>query len=135
MKQISTLTQSDAERATRACRTKAAELNVAVTIAVVDAAGAVLSLVRMDGARSYTVDLATRKARTASLIGIDTALLQKYAGSPLSAELLAVPGGIPLIDALAPAGAVGISGAQPETDGLIAQAGIDAIHTFAGDAQ
>lgn len=128
MKTISSLTLGDADLAVIACLDKARELKASVTVAVVDAAGALLSLARMDGARGFSVDLATRKARTAAAIGIDTAVLQKYAGStPLSPEVLAVPGGLPVIEAFAPAGAIGISGGQPEIDGAIAQAGVDAV--------
>jgi glc operon protein GlcG len=128
MKQIATLTSDDATLAIEACRNTAGGLNVNVTIAVVDAAGTLLGLSRMDGARGYTVDLAIRKARTAAAIGIDTALLQKAAGStPLSSELLAVAGGIPVLRAGWPAGAIGISGAQPEVDGTLAAAGVGAL--------
>jgi uncharacterized protein GlcG (DUF336 family) len=130
VKPVPTLTYDDAVRAVRACHDKASQLHAAVAIAVVDAGGGVIALTRMDGARPYTVDLATRKARTATAIGIDTAGLQQHLGSsPLSAEVLAVPGGLPCVEGSMPAGGIGISGALPEVDVLIAQAGIDAIRT------
>jgi uncharacterized protein GlcG (DUF336 family) len=128
MKQIPTLTDIDAALAVAACQAKAKELKAAVTIAVVDAAGALLSLHRMDGAKAYTIDLATRKARTSAAVGIDTATLQKVMGaSPLSSEVLAVPGGMPVLHRSGPAGAIGISGSQTETDSAVATAGIEAI--------
>jgi uncharacterized protein GlcG (DUF336 family) len=133
MKQIPTLTDADATVALVACLSKANELKAAVTVAVVDAAGILLNLRRMDGAKAYTIDLATRKARTSAAIGIDTTTLQKVmGGGPMSSEVLAVPGGMPVLDTAGAAGAIGVSGSQPETDAAIAAAGIEAISNMTG---
>jgi len=54
----------------------AGERGVAVSIAVVDDAGELLAFLRMDGARSYTVDLASEKARGAAKLGLPTSVLE-----------------------------------------------------------
>jgi uncharacterized protein GlcG (DUF336 family) len=123
-----TLDANDAERALAASLASARSQGVAVTVAVVDAAGAVLALSRMDGARAYTVDLATRKARTAAAIGVGTVVLASlYAGKTPPAEMLTMPGGLPVLADKRAAGAVGISGATTEIDEAIATAGIAAL--------
>ncbi len=98
------------------------------TIALVDAAGQLLHLSRMDRARAYSADLAQRKARTAAAIGFPTAALaEALKGQPLNNEVLAVPGGVPVRADGEIAGAIGVSGAQPGDDEAIAAAGLDAL--------
>ena len=61
MNLIPTLSSDEAEQALTASTKAAVQAGVAVTIAIVDAAGAMLALRRMDGAKAYTIDLASRK--------------------------------------------------------------------------
>jgi glc operon protein GlcG len=83
----------------------------------------------MDGARSYTVELATRKARTAAGIGVSTEVVENlYGDKPMqSRDFIALRCGMPILHDGACAGAVGVSGAKPEIDVLIASAGIAAL--------
>lgn len=128
MRHLPTITTHEAEQALAACLADARERQAAVTVAIVDAGGAVLTLHRMDGARPYTVDLATRKARTAAAVGLSTRIIAAAAApGTLSGEALALPGGLPFMAAERAAGAIGISGADVETDEAIAAAGVRVI--------
>ncbi len=125
MKTIPTLTFDDAQAMARAALMAARERDLSVTIVLVDAAGQILHLNRMDGARAYSADLAQRKARTAASVGFATAALaEALKGSPLGGEVLAVPGGVPVRVGAEIAGAIGVSGAKPEEDEAIAAAGL-----------
>jgi glc operon protein GlcG len=75
MNLIPTLTSDDADQAIAAAVAAASAAEIAVTIAIVDASGILLGLKRMEGARGFSVDLATRKARTSAAIGVSTAML------------------------------------------------------------
>ena len=130
MKTIPTLDTADADRMIEAARAAARDSGVSVTVSVVDAAGQLIEMVRIDGARAHSVDLAQRKARTAAATGYATAVLaEALKGQPLSAEVLAIPGGIPVRLEGEVAGAIGVSGALPEVDEAIAAAGIAALAT------
>jgi uncharacterized protein GlcG (DUF336 family) len=87
-----------------------------VSIAVVDAGGALLAFKRMDGARAHTIELATQKARTAAVVGVPTAAIQA-AGRDISS------GGVPILVDEQCVGAIGVSGAVAEEDVRIACAG------------
>lgn len=99
--------------------------DVAIAVAIVDSAGHLICVKRMDTARPISADLAMCKARTAAVFQRDTSDLQIMAasGSPAfgiqyheyaSAGML--PGGIPLRSDSGLHGAVGVSGADREKD-------------------
>jgi uncharacterized protein GlcG (DUF336 family) len=94
----------------------------ALTIAVVDAGGALILLRRQDGAASVTVDAALLKARTATRFGATTqALVAMSQDSPtrdlmLLLQLTDDPGGVPLKVAGRVIGAIGVSGGTAEQD-------------------
>lgn len=117
---------ADASRLFTACREAAMQHGVAVSIAVVDDAGQLLQFGRMDGARAFTIDLAWRKARTAAAVGVATGIItamsQKSPGPASEAAVGA--GGMPVHSNQKCVGAVGVSGAQPDVDDLVAAAGI-----------
>ena len=129
MQMIPSLTAEDAETAANACLLEARNLNVAVCVAVVDAAGQLLRLVRAEGARGFTVELATRKARTSASLGVGTSVLEAmYKDRPLlSPDLIAAKGGLPTKHDGRCSGAIGISGALPDIDEQIAAAGARAV--------
>jgi glc operon protein GlcG len=117
---------ADAEAVASACRAMAQEIGVPVTIAVTDDTGALLHLQRLDGAKAYSVELASRKARTAATLALSTAILEQMAKKNRlpSGDILALGGGLPVkIDGQC-AGAVGISGSNSANDERIAAAGI-----------
>jgi glc operon protein GlcG len=117
MKLIPTLTLAEAKAAVRAGVAEAEARNAKVSVAVVDAAGGLLAFARMDGARGHTVDLALQKARAAASVGVATALIAKAKPDATS------PGGVPVLSEGECAGAVGVSGAAPDIDEAIAEAG------------
>jgi glc operon protein GlcG len=122
-----TIDQADAVLA--AARQTAAHKGVPMSIAVVDDAGALLALGRMDGARAYTADVATRKARTAAAVGIPTAVLEQAmkGRAPLSPDMIMLQGGLPVLHDGQCVGAVGVSGGPSEVDEEVAAAGIAAL--------
>jgi len=61
----------DALKALKTATEKANELNIAVTIAVVDAGGHLLALGRLDSVYGV-IDLAIKKAKTAVMFGVES---------------------------------------------------------------
>ncbi len=119
------LSFEDARTVAAACLEAAREHDVEVSIALVDDAGVLLHFSRMDGARAYTVELASQKARTSASVGVPTSTIEAMYREPTpSRESNVSRGGVPVQYKGQCAGAVGVSGAKPEIDEMIAQAGI-----------
>jgi glc operon protein GlcG len=116
----------DAQTVATACLEAARHHEVEVSIAVVDDAGVLLHFSRMDGARAYTVEIASQKARTSASVGVPTSVIEAmYRERPApSRESNVGRGGVPVPYQGQCAGAVGVSGATPEIDEIIAQAGV-----------
>jgi len=95
---LAQMDRSTAERAVRAAIAKSEELDVAVTIAVVDSGANLVSLVRMDGAWLGSVDIAIKKAKTAAMFNMPTRDLEGMSqpGGPLYNVENANDGGIPV---------------------------------------
>jgi glc operon protein GlcG len=115
-----------------ASEVKAKELNVEVTICVVDDSGNLLFLEKADGASLNTLQFAQKKARHAAFYGApskDGAETVKKG----NVEALAFPeffpnqGGLPIRVDGRVLGGIAASGAKSEIDEQIAQAGIDAL--------
>jgi len=115
-----------------ASEAKAKELNVEVTICVVDESGNLLFLEKADGASLNTLQFAQKKARHAAFYGSpskDGADAVKKG----NVEALAFPeffpnqGGLPIKVDGKVLGGIAASGAKSEIDEQIAQAGIDAL--------
>ncbi|HXQ11548.1 MAG TPA: heme-binding protein [Caulobacteraceae bacterium] len=117
---------ADAEAIAVACRAAAEHAGASVAIAVVDDAGGLLHLQRLDGAKAHAADLAHRKARTAAALGLSTAILEQMAraGRLPPTDLLALGGGLPVLKDGQCAGAVGVSGATSDIDEQVAAAGV-----------
>jgi uncharacterized protein GlcG (DUF336 family) len=120
-----------------AARAKANEIGRAVSVVIVDAAGAMVLVERLDGAGPFTASVAEGKAAVSAYTGRDTAQLKgmaEQAPQVLSAiearmagqRFVAVQGGCALRDASGIAGAVGVSGGSGEEDEAIAKAAIQA---------
>lgn len=104
----------------------AQNVSASVSLAIVDDNGELVAFARMDGARSYTIDLALEKAKAAARLGLPTAALETLgrrapSGNPWSM------GGLPILHQGHCAGAIGVSGAPPETDDTIAAHAIAAL--------
>ena len=115
-----------------ASEAKAKELNVEVTICIVDESGNLLFLEKADGASLNTLQFAQKKARHAAFYGSpskDGADTVKKG----NLEALAFPeffpnqGGLPVKVDGKILGGIAASGAKSEIDEEIAQAGLDAL--------
>lgn len=115
-----------------ASEAKAKELNVSVTICVVDESGNLLFLEKGESASLNTIQFAQKKARHAAFYGSpskDGADTIKKGNT----EALAFPeffpnqGGLPIKVDGQTLGGIAASGAKSEIDEQIAQAGIDAL--------
>ena len=115
------LDQHDAARLATALVGEATQRNVSVSVAVVDDAGVLLHFVRMDGARAHTVDLATRKARSAASVAVSTRMIDQALQAGLIGNVESPGwGGVPVMLNGECAGAAGISGAARDIDDEIA---------------
>jgi glc operon protein GlcG len=122
-----TLTLADANVMMAWAKRAAVNLGRAVTIAVVDDAGALLQAERMDGARAYSVDLALRKARAAAAVGVSTQVIEAMSRGAPASEANPGQGGAPYMFDGQCAGGIGVSGALPAQDEEIAAAGLAAL--------
>lgn len=103
-----------------------------VAAAVVDPGGALVYFERIDGTQNASSDVAIAKARTAAAYKRPTKLFEEAlaGGRPGLATLpgaVLLDGGIPLIDGGKIIGALGVSGATSQQDGVCAQAGVNAV--------
>lgn len=120
---------SIAQHAVHHCAT----LGYKVTATVVDQAGHIKAIHRADGAGPHTLDSARRKAYTSvSTRAKTSALLAASQSNPASANLgeidqfLLLGGGVPVTDAGATIGAVGVGGAPSGSiDETCAEMGIN----------
>lgn len=128
------LTLAGARLITDAAQAEAERRGLKVTIVVVDPAGVPIALRRMDGASLAGPDIATGKAQTSARFGNPTAVFEqrlqkegqlRYLTFPV--PVVASEGGVPVKMNGVTVGAVGVSGATSQEDGLIAAAGIAAL--------
>ena len=78
------LTASDVQQMAAACRTEAQNNKWNVTVAIVDDAGFLLYLERLDGAGPMTAEVATAKARTAAVRALAVATSAVIGPAPSS---------------------------------------------------
>jgi uncharacterized protein GlcG (DUF336 family) len=130
------LTSRQARVVVAAAEAKALAIGVPVVIAVLDAGAHLKAFSRMDGAVLASIDIATKKARTAALFEISSEAVWDYCkpGAPAHAlelsnnGLAPFAGGLPLKDAAGDmVGAVGISGGSVSQDTEIVQAAASAL--------
>ena len=132
MKMKPVISLSEAKIIAEAAAKEAMVNNWNVVIAIVDDAGLVIYLERLDGAQPASCDIALSKARAAALFRRPTKTLEELVTNGRNA-LLSLPhntpveGGLPLLYQGQVIGAIGISGVQSHQDGLIAKAGVDAL--------
>ncbi len=132
MKMKFALTLADAKRVAAAAAQEARRNDWNVVIAIVDDAGLLVYLERLDGVQPASCDIAQHKARAAALFRRPTkALEETVAGGRVA--LLSLPhitpveGGVPLLHEGQVVGAIGVSGVQSFEDGIVAKAGADAL--------
>jgi len=106
--------------------------NWSVAVAIVDTAGELVFFERIDNTQAGSITVAQEKARTSArfkrptkafeeaLVGGRQAILGLPGVTPLE-------GGIPLLIEGKIVGAIGVSGATSQQDGICAQAGVDSL--------
>jgi len=131
MKTKTILSAEDAAAITAACQAEAGKNNWAMSVAVVDDSGRLLSLIRSDGAGYATSGVALHKAETSAMNRTPSVAAEKQALDRPSMlalrDRLALQGGLPAIKDGACVGAVGVSGGLSPQDEQVAAAGLAAI--------
>lgn len=130
------LTLTQAEAIVAAAKEKAESLKTKMNICVVDSGSNIIAFARMDGAWIGSVDIATKKAKTAAWFQMDTKALTPLVqpGQPLfniehsNGGLITFPGGVAIKGADGVViGAVGVSGSTVDNDDSVAEAGAAAV--------
>ena len=111
-----------------------------VVIAIVDDGGHVIYLQRMDETQIGSVEVATQKAQSAVAFKRPTKDFEDAVAGGRSVILkipgaMPVEGGIPLTVNGKVIGAIGVSGVTSQQDGVVAQAGVDALPKTLGDGK
>lgn len=133
MKTKHVLDAADVKAIAAAAEAEALKNNWAVTIAIVDDGGHLLSLQRLDGAAPISAHIAPAKAHTAAVGRRESKVYEDMINggrvSFLSAPELKglLEGGVPIIKDGQVLGAVGVSGVKSNEDAQIARAGMAAI--------
>ncbi|MDR7305010.1 heme-binding protein [Rhodoferax saidenbachensis] len=133
MKTKPVLEFTDIKAIAAAAEAEALKNNWAVSIAIVDDGGHLLSYQRLDGAAPISAHIAPAKARTAALGRRESKVYEDMINggrvSFLSAPDLdgMLEGGVPILKDGQCLGAVGVSGVKSSEDAQIAKAGIAAI--------
>jgi glc operon protein GlcG len=129
----SVLTVAETTKILDAARAEAEKNNWAVTIAVADDGGHLLSLLRLDGCAPVGAYIAPEKARTAALGRRESKVYEDMINGGRTAFLSAplagtLEGGVPVIVDGQVIGAVGVSGVKADQDAQIAKAGAAALN-------
>jgi len=127
------LTVAETTKILDAARAEAEKNNWAVTIAVADDGGHLLSLLRLDGCAPVGAYIAPEKARTAALGRRESTVYEDMINGGRTAFLSAplagtLEGGVPVIVDGQVIGAVGVSGVKADQDAQIAKAGAAALN-------
>ena len=121
-----------ARRVAEAAKSFARERGWPITVAIVDAGGALVYFERADGIAAGTVQVALLKAQTAVAFEVPSKNLEEAVAAGLTG-LVALPGIAPFEGAVPirvdgqMIGAIAVSGVTKEADGSIAQAAADAV--------
>ena len=125
------LTSSDVQKMAAACKAEAAKNKWNVTIAIVDDAGYLLYIERMDGAGPLTAEIAAGKAHSAAVSRRPTKFWEDrikerpaFMKAPVSTPF---QGGLPVMHQGECVGAIGVSGVQSHEDEQVANAGVAVI--------
>lgn len=104
---------------------KAQELGIKISVAVVDAHGNLKAFKRMDGAVLASVKLSQGKAFTSANIPAPTGALTEITALGNIPGFVLLKGGVPIMEAGVPNGAIGIGGGSGEQDEECAMAAIN----------
>ncbi len=103
-----------------------------VAAAVVDPGGTLVYFERMDGTQNGSSDVAVAKARSAAAFKRPTKVFEEAVSGGRNVIMtlpgaMPVEGGLPIVDAGKIVGAIGVSGATSQQDGVCAQAALAAF--------
>jgi uncharacterized protein GlcG (DUF336 family) len=116
-----------------AARAAAKDIGIEATIAVTDAAGHLKAFERADAAPFLTANVAIDKAWTATSFGLATHVWNAVLGDSKVAQLahqprlVAVGGGVPIVDGGRVVGGIGISGGNALQDQQAAEIALKAL--------
>jgi glc operon protein GlcG len=120
-----------AKRLIAAAEAEAKRRDWKMNIAVVDTHGELVAFERMDGAQLASIGVSQRKARTAARFRRETRVFfnqfangQAYVAT-LDPDMVASPGGFPLVDGGKLVGAIGCSGGTGDQDAAVCKAAAD----------
>lgn len=123
-----------ARKALAAALADARRQNLPMAVAVVDTAGMLVAFERMDNTQTGSVQVAQDKAQSAAMFRRPTKAFQHaIAGGGAGLRILmlrganGVEGGLPLVLDGKIIGGIGVSGGSSEQDGVVAQAGVEAL--------
>lgn len=126
-----TISAESAKKIIESCKKEAIANNWKVSIAIVDEAGFLVHLERMDGAGLQSPEIATLKARTSAISKTATKILEDITKErPCTLTFpgrLPVQGGVPLFHEGQCVGAIGVSGVKSHEDEQVALAGQKAL--------
>src|SRR5688572_28089716 len=126
------LSLAAARKIVAAAEADALARRVGVVIVVVDSAGTIIELARMDTAQVASVKVGVGKARTAAIYrrpsrDFEEQIRNGRVAALALADATPLQGGLPIVIDGAVVGAVGVSGDTPQVDEAIAAAGAAAI--------
>ena len=133
MQSKSFLEAADVKAIAAAAEAEAVKNNWAVSIAIVDDGGHLLSFQRLDGAAAISSHIAPAKARTSALGRRESKVYEDIINGGRTSFLSApdlngmLEGGVPILKDGHCLGAVGVSGVKSSEDAQIAKAGIAAL--------
>ncbi|HVF96835.1 MAG TPA: heme-binding protein [Flavisolibacter sp.] len=132
------VSQSLAKQVAFKAEAEAIKSNLAVAIAVVDAAGFLVHFTKMDGSTNISGPVAIAKAQHAVNYQRDTKYHEDFLKEGQLRVLalpntLSIEGGVQLIYEGSLIGAIGVSGASAVDDGRIAKAGAEILTTLKTD--
>lgn len=124
-----------AKKMVEAAKKEADKIEVPMVISIVDGAGKLITLERMDNALQVSINLSRQKAYTAVVMRNTSEEVGKLAqpgnelyGIEVSVDdLVTFGGGIPVFEDQEVIGAIGVSGGAVEEDMQVAQAGLDIL--------
>lgn len=130
------ITHEAALKAANAAVDKALEMDVRLSIAVVDKTADPVAFIRMQGAMGISTDLSYKKARCAARLGVapqvveellaqeNTRVKEGLLGHP---DFVLIGGGVPIYENGLLIGAIGVSGGTEQQDMACAQAGLASL--------
>ena len=127
------LTLEAAKKIMAAAEAEALKNKWPVAIAVVDEAGELLMMAKLDGTQPASIDIAIGKARTAARLKRETKVLEEAVTKGGRTVILSLPGvtplegGVPIKVGDQVVGAVGVSGVTSAQDAQVAAAGVAVI--------